>query len=738
MNPQQRAAVEHTDGPLLILAGAGSGKTRVITFRIAYLIEVCGVPPENILAVTFTNKAAGQMKDRVEALLQGRLGVLPHISTFHSFCVSVLRRHIGRLGYTRDFTIYDEDDQLRAVKVVGQELGLSDWITSPRSVLSRISAAKNRGVTPERMEGEAYDPSARNLAAIFKAYESKLRQSNALDFDDLLLKTVALFDDAADVAEEYNRRFRYVMVDEYQDTNRVQYELIRQLTRAQQNICAVGDEDQSIYRWRGADIENILNFDQDYPGTTMIRLEQNYRSTQMILDAATAVVSNNMKRKGKALRTDRGAGLHVGLYEARNADEEGWFVANEISKALGDEKTESVGVLFRTNAQSRALEEALRRHRIEYRVVGGTSFYDRSEIKDALAYARLANNLRDSSAMQRIINTPPRGIGAATVDQLQALATERELTLWEALELALAPGSEALSTRSRSALESFHALITGLVADHEKLSLSEFFRAILDHTHYVEILDAENNPAAESRIENLRELVNAAAEAEERGERLAEFLDHAALVSDADNYDERARVTLMTLHSAKGLEFNVVFLAGMEEGLFPHKLSGDDDAALEEERRLCYVGMTRAKDHLVLTWVRERRIYGRQSQEGSRPSRFLSEIPHELIEPLNATMFAPKPRVTWGNAVNSVEGIEKFFNQRGQGPKVTSSAPAIPSSRPAARARWRQGSKVRHPKYGVGTVLNSEGEGQDTKITVSFPGYGQKKLVERYASLEKV
>jgi len=738
LNAQQRAAVEHTDGPLLILAGAGSGKTRVITCRIAYLIEVCGVPPENILAVTFTNKAADQMKDRVAAVLQGTLGVLPHISTFHSFCVSVLRRHIDRLEYTRDFTIYDSDDQQRAVKVAGQELGLSDWISSPRSVLARISAAKNRGVSPERMEGEAYDPSTRNLAAIYERYESKLRQSNALDFDDLLLKTVALFDDAGDVAEDYNRRFRYVMVDEYQDTNRIQYQLIRQLTRAQQNICAVGDEDQSIYRWRGADIENILNFDQDYPGTAMIRLEQNYRSTQMILDAATAVVSHNVARKGKSLRTDRGAGFRVGLYEASNADEEGWFVANEISKALGNDSVESVGVLFRTNAQSRALEEALRRSRIEYRVVGGTSFYDRSEIKDALAYARLANNLRDSSAMQRIINTPPRGIGATTVEQLQVLSAERELPLWEALEQALAARPDMLSSRARKALEGFHALITGLAADREKLSLSEFFRAILDHTHYVEILDAENNPAAESRVENLRELVNAAAEAEERGERLAEFLDHAALVSDADNYDERARVTLMTLHSAKGLEFDVVFLAGMEEGLFPHKLSADDDAALEEERRLCYVGMTRAKDRLFLTWVRERRIYGRQSQEGTRPSRFLGEIPQELLEPLNVTMFASRPRTTWGNAVNSVEGVERFFSERGRGGQPADSRPAIPRSRPAAPARWRQGSKVRHPKYGVGTVLASEGEGEDTKLTVSFPGYGRKKLVERYASLEKI
>ncbi|HET7213575.1 MAG TPA: UvrD-helicase domain-containing protein [Terriglobia bacterium] len=738
LNAQQRAAVEHTDGPLLILAGAGSGKTRVITYRIAYLIEVCGIPPESILAVTFTNKAADQMKDRVAALLQGRLGVLPHISTFHSFCVSVLRRRIGRLGYTRDFTIYDEDDQQRALKVAAQDSGLSDWITSPRSVLARISAAKNRGVSPARMESEAYDPSTRNLAALFKAYENKLRQSNALDFDDLLLKTVALFDDAADVAEGYNQRFRYVMVDEYQDTNRIQYELIRQLTRAQQNICAVGDEDQSIYRWRGADIENILNFDQDYPGTTMIRLEQNYRSTQMILDAATAVVSHNVARKGKSLRTNRGAGLHVGLYEARNADEEGWFVANEITKALGEGSVKSVGVLYRTNAQSRVLEEALRRNGIEYRVVGGTSFYDRAEIKDALAYARLANNLRDSSAMQRIINTPPRGIGGTTIEQLQALAAERGLTLWEALEQTLAAGSETLSNRARKALEDFHALIAGLAADREKLLLSEFFRAILDRTHYVEILDAENNPAAESRVENLRELVNAAAEAEERGERLAEFLDHAALVSDADNYDERAHVTLMTLHSAKGLEFNLVFLAGMEEGLFPHKLSADDNAGLEEERRLCYVGMTRAKDRLVLTWVRERRTYGQQLQEGTRSSRFLAEVPQELLEPLNATMFASRPRTTWGNAVNSVEGVEKFFSQRGQAIKAAGSAPAIPRSRPAAPVRWRQGSKVRHPKYGVGTVLGSEGDGEDTKVTVSFPGYGRKKLVERYASLEKI
>ncbi len=739
LNPQQRDAVEHTEGPLLILAGAGSGKTRVIAYRIAFLIEACGAAPESILAVTFTNKAADQMKERVRGLLSQGLNTLPHISTFHSFCVSVLRRHIDRLGYGRDFTIYDEDDQQRVIKTAVQDLGLGDYVSSPRAALGRISAWKNRGVSPEKVQAEAFEPGAQSLAALYERYEAKLKQSNALDFDDLLLKTVALFDDAPDVAEEYNRRFRFILVDEYQDTNRIQYQLIRQLTRAQQNLCVVGDEDQSIYRWRGADIENILNFDRDYPSTKMVRLEQNYRSTQMILDAASAVVSHNLARKGKTLRTDRGAGMPVGLYEGRDADEEGWFVAAEISRLLRDETTESVGVLFRTNAQSRVLEEALRRNGIQYRMVGGTSFYDRAEIKDAMAYARLANNLRDSAAMLRILNTPPRGIGSTTVSQLQTVAAERNLPLWEALEQVVGAGSEPLASRAQKALEGFHTLMAGLARDCGQLALSDFFRAILDRTHYLEVLQNENSPEAENRVENLRELVNAAAEAQERGERLAEFLDHAALVSDADSYDERARVTLMTLHSAKGLEFSAVFLVGLEEGLFPHKLSIDDDAGIEEERRLCYVGMTRAKNRLIVTWVHQRRFYGRESQEETRPSRFLSEIPTELLEPLNATMFVSKPRTTWENAVNSVEGIDRFFSARRRpGPQ---SAPiprrgAAPSGGRSA-AGWRPGSKVRHSKYGVGTVLDCEGEGDAAKLTISFPGFGRKKLMERYASLEK-
>jgi DNA helicase-2/ATP-dependent DNA helicase PcrA len=731
LNPRQREAVEISEGPLLILAGAGSGKTRVITYRIAYLIEARQAPPESILAVTFTNKAADQMKERVAALLSESLETWPHISTFHSFCVRVLRRDISRLGYTGDFSIFDEDDQQRVVKACVRELGLNEQVSSPRSVLARISYAKNRALTPEDLYRQAADPVTEKLASVFDRYEHKLRQANALDFDDLLLKTVELFYAAPDVCERYNERFRYVLVDEYQDTNQTQYQLIRQLTLAHQNLCAVGDEDQSIYRWRGADIENILNFERDYPQTRIIRLEQNYRSTQLILDAATAVVSRNQARKGKTLWTDRGGGHRVGLYEARDADEEALFVTGQINGTLAtDEGT--VGVLYRTNAQSRMLEEALRRNGIGYRVVGGFSFYARAEIKDALAYARLANNLRDSAAFLRIINMPPRGIGDTTVRALEDSARRAGLTLWEALEQELA--ARLLPARALKALGGFHRLMQELVADRERLLMSEFFRRVLERTGYWTMLRAENAPESESRIENLQELVNAAAEAGERGEKLAEFLDHAALVSDADEYDERARVTLMTLHSAKGLEFSWVFLVGLEEGLFPHKLSMDDDAALEEERRLCYVGMTRARDRLFLTWAHSRRSFAREAYEGTRPSRFLREVPAELLDPLNLTVTGAKPRTSWENALNSAEDVERFLKARGRAPNRTRTSLQF---QPTAPSRWKLGSQVRHPKFGLGTVLECEGEGEDAKLTVSFPGRGKIRLVERYASLEK-
>jgi DNA helicase-2/ATP-dependent DNA helicase PcrA len=733
LNPQQREAVELTEGPLLILAGAGSGKTRVITYRIAYLIEARGVPPESILAVTFTNKAADQMKERLARLLSHNLETWPHISTFHSFCVRVLRRAIDRLGYHRDFSIYDEDDQARVVKACVQELGLSEQMVSPRGVLAQISYAKNRGVTPEELYRDAVDATREKLASVFERYERKLRQGNALDFDDLLLKTVELFYQAQDVCQAYNQQFRYVLVDEYQDTNRTQYQLVRQLTLEHRNLCAVGDEDQSIYRWRGADIENILSFEKDYSQTRIIRLEQNYRSTQVILDAATAVVSRNVARKGKTLWTDRAGGTRVGLFEAQDADEEALFVAGEVQGALTAGEG-SIGVLYRTNAQSRVLEEAMRRCSIDYRVVGGFSFYARAEIKDVLAYARLASNLRDSAAFLRVVNVPPRGIGDTTLDALEASARRAGgISLWEALEQELA--AKLLPARSLKALESFHSLIRDLVAERERLSISEFFRSLLERTGYLAMLRVENSPEAESRIENLQELVNAGVEAEEQGETLAEFLDHAALVSDTDDFDERARVTLMTLHSAKGLEFSTVFLVGLEEGLFPHKLSLDDDAALEEERRLCYVGMTRAQDHLVLAWARTRRSFAREAYEPTRPSRFLKEVPPQLVEPLSPTMVGSKPRTMWENAVNSVAGAERFLEERGRARRKLAAAGGTTAAR--GGGRWRLGSRVRHPKFGLGTVLECEGEGEDTKLTVNFPGYGKIKLVERYALLEK-
>jgi DNA helicase-2/ATP-dependent DNA helicase PcrA len=733
LNPQQRVAVEATEGPLLILAGAGSGKTRVIAYRIAYLIETRQVPPENILAVTFTNKAAEQMKGRVEKLLSGQMKLrpgAPHVSTFHAFCVSVLRRHIERLDYRRDFTIYDEDDQLRVMRTCIQELDLSEQITSPRSALAKISYTKNRGTSPEELARQAANPEIQRLASLYELYESKLRRANALDFDDLLLKTVELFYQSSEVCELYNQRFRYIQVDEYQDTNRIQYQLVRQLTLLQQNLCVVGDEDQSIYRWRGADIENILNFEKDYPNAKVIRLEQNYRSTQVILDAAGAVVSRNLARKGKTLWTDRSHGEKVRLFEARNAEEEAQFVAGELASAVAERGAESLAILYRTNAQSRLLEEGLRLRGITYRLVGGFSFYARAEIKDALAYARLANNLRDDAAFGRIVNTPARGIGDTTFGALAESARQNRLSFWEALEHELF--ERRLPPRALTALEGFHSLMTNLVDDRQHLLLSEFFRSILDRTRYLEILQAEGQPGAEDRIENLEELVNAATEAEEQSQSLAEFLDHASLVSDADDYDEQSRVTLMTLHSAKGLEFEAVYLVGMEEGLFPHQFSLDDVAGIEEERRLCYVGMTRAKDRLTLSWARQRRSYARESFEETKPSRFLQEVPPELLEPVSSGVLSWKARTEWDNALNSVSSVERYLREhRMRGASGGS------EGRSASNSHWRIGSKVRHSKFGMGTILAAEGEGEETKLTVSFPGYGQKKFMTKYAGLEK-
>ncbi len=753
LNSEQRAVAEHTEGPVLVLAGAGSGKTRAVTYRIAHLIESLGIPPSNILAVTFTNKAADQMRDRVARLLAERRdyreadaddaatrggGVdgrsRPQIFTFHSLCVRLLRREIEPLGYSRDFAIYDDDDQTKLVRACLAELGLDDGgVFSPRSVLSRISRAKNQGVSPEEMYQKARSRDTEKVASVYERYQKRLRASSALDFDDLLLKTVEIFDQARDVADSYSRRFRYIHVDEYQDTNPVQYRLVRQLTRAHRNICAVGDEDQSIYRWRGASIENILNFEHDYREAKILRLERNYRSTQVILDGASALVSRNRARKGKKLWTDRKTGRSIGLYQAESAEQEGDFIAGQVAETLAREPAATVAVLYRTNAQSRVLEEAMRARQMPYRLVGGFSFYARAEIRDVLAYARLALNQRDSAAFLRVVNTPPRGIGDTTLAQLDTMARKHHLTLWEALEetVRLAQANPARSSR---AFRNFHALILALVDDYRQLRLGEFFRSILTRTGYLDMLRAEDTPEAEGRIENLEELVNAVGESEESGEELPAFLDHAALVSDADDFDETARVTLMTLHSAKGLEFSTVFMAGLEEGLLPHKMSLEDDAALEEERRLCYVGMTRAKDRLTLSFSSSRRSYGEEGRQNTRRSRFLAEIPAEFTERLDGSA---KPETRWQGALNSRESIERFMEVNNFSRRLEPKRPAPNSSRAPAAGKWKRGSQVRHAKYGLGTVLASEGEGDDEKLTISFPGYGAKKLLPRFAALEK-
>jgi DNA helicase-2/ATP-dependent DNA helicase PcrA len=754
LNSEQRLVAEHTKGPVLVLAGAGSGKTRAVTYRIAHLIESLGVPPWNILAVTFTNKAADQMRERVARLLAERRnnsdvdgeadsegaatygGGLdgrskPQIFTFHSLCVRLLRREIERLGYSRDFAIYDDDDQVKLVRACVSELGLNGDAFPPRSVLSRISRAKNHDVSPEEMYQAARDDVTEKVASVYERYQKRLRASSALDFDDLLLKTVEIFDREMEVADSYSRRFRYIHVDEYQDTNPVQYRLIRQLTRAHHNICAVGDEDQSIYRWRGASIENILNFEHDYREAKVLRLERNYRSTQVILDGASALVSRNRLRKGKSLWTDRKTGRPIGVYQAETAEQESDFIAGQIAEELASDPAATTAVLYRTNAQSRTLEEAMRARQLPYRLVGGFSFYARAEIRDVLAYARLALNQRDSAAFLRVVNTPPRGIGDTTLAQLDTMARQSHLTLWEALEETVRLAQTSPNRASR-AFRNFHALILDLADDYRQLRLGEFFRSVLTRTGYLEMLRAEDTPEAEARIENLEELVNAVAESEESGEGLTSFLDRAALVSDADDFDETARVTLMTLHSAKGLEFSTVFLAGLEEGLLPHKMSLEDDAALEEERRLCYVGMTRARDRLVLSLSSSRRSYGEEGRRATRRSRFLAEIPAEFTERLDRSA---KPQTRWEGALNSRESIERLlevnnFSQRLEPRRLG-------ASRVQGGGKWKRGSMVRHAKYGLGTILASEGEGDDEKLTISFPGYGAKKLLPRFAALEK-
>ena len=805
LNPEQQIAVQHTEGPLLILAGAGSGKTRVIAHRIAYLIAEKGVAPWNILAVTFTNKAAEEMRLRVQRLLRGQeLSSVPLVSTFHSLCVRILRQDIEKLNdkYTRTFTIYDQDDSQRLIKNCIKDLGYDEKHLGARATQSAISSAKNRGEDVDAFAARAdyVDERRAAMARVYKLYEDRLHANNALDFDDLMIKAVRLLRDVPEVREKYNNKFKYILVDEYQDTNSLQFALIGLLTEKQQNIAVVGDEDQSIYKWRGADITNILNFEKHFPNTKTIRLEQNYRSTQTILDVAGAVVKHNLERKGKTLWTSNPKGERVRYYQAFDADAEARWVASKIVEHRREDYDMRAAVLYRTNSQSRVFEEAMRRAGLAYNIVGGFSFYERMEVRDIIAYLKLALNPTDSIALQRVINSPPRGIGKQTVDELARRANDFELSLWETIKL-VTEKPDGLSMRAVSALRSFRRIVlrlgemAGVIPDptsnvqsptpntqHPTPSdslVSDIVKAAILDTGYENALKGEKTDEAEARLENLQELVNAAVDYDEAGlEGLREFIDHSALVSDQDQYKRDAPVTLMTAHSAKGLEFPIVFIVGLEDGLFPHSRSATDPAEMEEERRLCYVAMTRAEKFLYVTHAMKRRVYGEEL--ASEPSQFLNEMPLEMMEDLSPgkswlSFARGSTRIEYeqgeyrkekkkyaGKTYDSVDSIAEFFKQRstqlgntGGGfqaskeqrerdlsstmrQKSARVASATPNTQhPTPSSEFVPGSYVKHAKYGRGLVLRREGAGDSLKLTVTFPGYGQKKLVQKYAGLEK-
>lgn len=761
LNGPQKEAVLHTDGPLLILAGAGSGKTRVLTHRIAYLIDEKGVNPWNILAITFTNKAAEEMRQRVDSLVNfGAESIW--VSTFHSMCVRILRRFIDRLGYETRFTIYDTDDQKTLMKEVCRKVDIDTKVFKERSLLSAISSAKNEMVLPDEFELNAGgDFGQQKIAKVYREYEAQLKSNNALDFDDLLVKTVQLLETQPDVLEYYQERFRYIMVDEYQDTNTVQFRLISLLAGKYKNLCVVGDDDQSIYKFRGANIRNILDFEHEFPDAHVIKLEQNYRSTGNILDAANGVISNNKGRKEKTLWTDNGEGEKVHLRQFDTAYDEAEFIAEDIRREVREGASyNDNAVLYRTNAQSRLFEEKFIAMNIPYKIVGGINFYARREIKDLLAYLKTVDNGQDDLAVRRIINVPKRGIGLTTINRIQESAAERGIGFYEAL---LAPELIPGVGRSASKLDSFAALIEYFKGRAEQESISDLLREILEKTGYIESLESEDKVEAEARIENIDELVNKAAAYEEdcqdRDEEptLSGFLEEVALVADIDSLDEdQDYVVLMTLHSAKGLEFPHVYLAGMEDGLFPSymTITSDDNEDLEEERRLCYVGITRAERELTLTCARRRMVRG--ETQYNKLSRFVKEIPMHLIDTGNkkieeGTEIPVQNTYSHAKQAFRAQPFAAQFGGYGSGMSGTSGGGKTAGKQPfsalqkgsqltagkGGKLSYGVGDRVRHVKFGEGTVLEIKEGGRDYEVTVEFDSAGVRKMFAMFAKLVK-
>ena len=735
LNAEQREAVFHTEGPLLILAGAGSGKTRVLTHRIAYLIEEKGINPWNILAITFTNKAAGEMRERVDDIV-GFGSESIWVSTFHSTCVRILRRHIDRLGYDNNFTIYDSDDQKTLMKDVCKLLQIDTKTYRERTILSAISSAKDEMVTPEEYELNAYgDFSKKKIAEAYKEYERQLKANNALDFDDLLVKTVQLFQTQPEILEYYQDRFRYIMVDEYQDTNTVQFKLISLLAAKYKNLCVVGDDDQSIYKFRGANIQNILSFEKEFEHTKVIKLEQNYRSTSTILDAANAVIKNNVGRKAKSLWTENGEGEKIQFRQFDTAYDEAEYIVGDIRERVDNGKAAYCdhAVLYRTNAQSRLFEEKMITANITYKIVGGVNFYARKEIKDLLAYLKTIDNGKDDLAVRRIINVPKRGIGLTTVNRITEAAQQRGISFYEALCSAdLVPGLG----RSISKLESFAAMIEYFRKEAEHLSITELMEEILTETGYVEELKAEGEEEAEARLQNIDEFLNKIAAYEESCEEelptLSGFLEEVALVADIDSLDEESDyVVLMTLHSAKGLEFPYVYLAGMEDGIFPSymTITADDPTEIEEERRLCYVGITRAKKELAMTCARRRMIRG--ETQYNKMSRFLKEVPPQL---LSTGKIVEKEELELPKQNSYVQAKQSFQAK----PFMISKPVQQFGVKSGEGLSYGVGDRVRHMKFGEGTVTAITEGGRDYEVSVDFDSAGTKKMFASFAKLQKV